>query len=36
VLLAMQGLGKPGRNQLKFIEWQAYDLHEQTRSPAAR
>lgn len=25
-LLAMQGLGKPGRNYMKFIEWNIYDL----------
>jgi trimethylamine-N-oxide reductase (cytochrome c) len=25
VLLAMQGLGKPGRNAMKFIEWNIYE-----------
>ncbi len=26
VLLAMQGLGKPGRNYMKFIEWNIYEI----------
>ncbi len=25
-LLAMQGLGKPGRNYMKFIEWNIYEI----------
>ncbi|MGI9952705.1 molybdopterin-dependent oxidoreductase [Moorellaceae bacterium AZ2] len=33
LLLAMQGLGKPGRGQLKFIEWQLFSLHEQNPMP---
>ena len=32
-LLAMQGLGKPGTGQLKFIEWQMYGLDEQMPGP---
>lgn len=32
-LLAMQGLGKPGRNQLKMIEWQLFALNSQTPHP---
>ncbi len=33
ISLAMQGLGAPGRNQLKFIEWNMYGLA--TQSPVA-
>lgn len=32
-LLGMQGLGKPGRNQLKMIEWQFFGLNEQMPGP---
>ncbi|CDX03734.1 Pyrogallol hydroxytransferase large subunit [Desulfitobacterium hafniense] len=32
-LLAMQGLGKPGRNQFKFIEWQLFGSNEQMPAP---
>jgi molybdopterin guanine dinucleotide-containing S/N-oxide reductase-like protein len=32
-LLAMQGLGKPGRNQFKFIEWQLFGINEQMPAP---
>lgn len=32
-LLAMQGLGKPGRNQLKMIEWGLFGLNEQNPAP---
>ncbi|HWQ76257.1 MAG TPA: molybdopterin-dependent oxidoreductase, partial [Syntrophomonas sp.] len=31
--LAMQGLGKPGRNQMKFIEWQMFGLNSQMPAP---
>ncbi|NLP44466.1 MAG: molybdopterin-dependent oxidoreductase [Peptococcaceae bacterium] len=33
VLLAMQGLGKPGRNQFKFIEWGMMGLEDQVPTP---
>ena len=33
LLLAMQGLGKPGTGQLKFFEWQLFGLHEQNPLP---
>lgn len=32
-LLGMQGLGKPGRNQMKYIEWNLYNLHSQNPGP---
>lgn len=32
-LLAMQGLGKPGRNQLKMIEWGLFGLDNQVPHP---
>lgn len=32
-LLAMQGLGKPGQAQLKFIEWQQYGLSDLNPAP---
>lgn len=32
-LLGMQGLGKPGTGQFKFIEWQHFGLHEQNPAP---
>ena len=31
--LAMQGLGKPGRNQFKFIEWGTYGLPSANPAP---
>lgn len=33
--LAMQGLGKPGRNQMKFIEWNLMGLSEQMPAPGS-
>ena len=35
-LLAMQGLGKPGRGQLKFIEFGQYGLHEYYPCPKSK
>ncbi len=35
-LLAMQGLGKPGRNQLKMIEWGLFSLLIRCRIPDLR
>ncbi|HZK43291.1 MAG TPA: molybdopterin-dependent oxidoreductase [Syntrophomonadaceae bacterium] len=32
-LLGMQALGKPGRNQMKMIEWNLYNLHSQNPGP---
>ena len=32
-LLAMQGLGKPGRNQLKMIEWGLFNMFDQIPHP---
>lgn len=32
-LLAMQGLGKPGRNQFKFIEWGLFGVENQKAVP---
>ncbi len=32
-LLAMQGLGKPGRNQFKFVEWGLYGADSQKAVP---
>ena len=32
-LLTMQSLGKPGRNQLKFIEWGLYNQDDQNAAP---
>jgi len=32
-LLAMQGLGKPGQNQFKFIEWQLFAMNVQMPAP---
>ncbi|ATW26807.1 molybdopterin-dependent oxidoreductase [Candidatus Formimonas warabiya] len=32
-LLAMQGLGKPGRNQLKMIEWGLFSMENQVPHP---
>ncbi len=33
ISLAMQGLGKPGRNQMKFIEWNLYGIPSQIPTP---
>ncbi len=33
ILLGMQGLGKPGRNQLKMIEWGLFSLDSQNPAP---
>ena len=33
ILMGMQGLGKPGRNVLKFIEWGLFGLPEQCPNP---
>ncbi len=33
ILLGMQGLGKPGRHQLKMFEWGHFHLHETTAMP---
>jgi len=33
LLLGMQGLGKPGRNQVKMIEWTQFGLHSQNPGP---
>lgn len=33
LLLAMQGLGKPGANQVKMIEWGLFDNQEQVATP---
>ncbi len=33
LLLAMQGLGKPGANQVKMIEWGLFDSREQVAVP---
>jgi trimethylamine-N-oxide reductase (cytochrome c) len=33
MLLGMQGLGKPGRNQLKMIEWGLFSLNSQIPCP---
>jgi anaerobic selenocysteine-containing dehydrogenase len=33
LLLAMQGLGKPGANQVKMIEWGLFDTREQVPVP---
>jgi trimethylamine-N-oxide reductase (cytochrome c) len=33
MLLGMQGLGKPGRNQVKMIEWGLFSLHSQNPGP---
>lgn len=35
-LLGMQGLGKPGRNQMKFIEWNLYNMHSQNPGPRSK
>ncbi len=35
-LLAMQGLGKPGQAQLKFLEWQQYSLHRLNPAPRSK
>lgn len=32
-LLGMQALGKPGRNQVKMMEWQLFGLHSQMPAP---
>jgi len=36
VLLAMQGLGKPGANQVKMIEWSLFDNQNQQPLPRAK
>ena len=33
LLLAMQGLGKPGRHQMTMIEWGIFSMHEQNPLP---
>ncbi len=33
ICLAMQGLGKPGRNQVKMIEWGLFDFPDQFAQP---
>jgi molybdopterin guanine dinucleotide-containing S/N-oxide reductase-like protein len=33
ILLGMQGLGKPGRNQVKMIEWGLFGLNDQVPGP---
>ncbi len=33
ICLAMQGLGKPGRNQVKMIEWGLFDFPDQYAQP---
>ncbi|HHV63613.1 MAG TPA: molybdopterin-dependent oxidoreductase [Peptococcaceae bacterium] len=35
-LLGMQGLGKPGRNQLKMIEWQIFGMNENNPAPRSK
>ena len=35
ICLAMQGLGKPGQNQLKMIEWGLFDYPDQYAQPKA-
>ena len=35
ICLAMQGLGKPGRNQVKMIEWGLFDYPDQYAQPKA-
>lgn len=35
VLMGMQGLGKPGRNVIKLIEWGLYGLPSQCPNPAS-
>lgn len=35
-LLGMQALGKPGRNQLKMMEYQLFSLHSQMPAPRAQ
>lgn len=32
-LLGMQGLGKPGCNQMKMIEWNLFNMHSQNPGP---
>lgn len=36
ILLGMQGLGKPGRNQLKMIEWNLFGMHDQNPGPRSQ